>query len=123
MKNWLWIFLFVAGCQGQSDSVVTIYCAHDRAHAEQILDLFEKETGIRVEAIYDTEASKTVGLAERLRAEKERPRCDVHWSMNHCDRFAWQARGSTEVCRKVSLPESLQNGEIRKIAGVDLQEG
>mgnify|MGYP001237962396 CR=1 FL=1 len=41
---------------------------------------FEKETGIRVEAIYDTEASKTVGLAERLRAEKARPRCDVHWS-------------------------------------------
>lgn len=80
MKNWLWIFLFVAGCQGQSGPVVTIYCAHDRAHSEQILDLFEKETGIRVEAIYDTEASKTVGLAERLRAEKARPRCDVHWS-------------------------------------------
>ena len=70
MKNWLWIFLFFAGCQGQSGPVVTIYCAHDRAHSEQILDLFEKETGIRVEAIYDTEASKTVGLAERLRAEK-----------------------------------------------------
>lgn len=80
LKHWFWILIFLSGCQSQSGPVVTIYCAHDRAHAEQVLDLFEKETGIRVEAIFDTEASKTVGLAERLRAEKQRPRCDVHWS-------------------------------------------
>jgi iron(III) transport system substrate-binding protein len=75
-----WLGLILSGCQAQTGPVVTIYCAHDRAHAEQVLELFEKETGIRVEAVYDTEASKTVGLAERLRAERERPRCDVHWS-------------------------------------------
>lgn len=85
MKWWIKLALFMAacqitGCQSDSGPVVTIYCAHDRAHAEKVLDLFEKETGIRVEAIFDTEASKTVGLAERLRAERDRPRCDVHWS-------------------------------------------
>ena len=85
MKLWFSLFLIllgiqVTGCQSDTRPVVTIYCAHDRAHAEKVLDLFEKETGIRVEAIFDTEASKTVGLAERLRAERDRPRCDVHWS-------------------------------------------
>ena len=72
--------VFLSSCQSDSKPSVTIYCAHDRVHAEQILDLFEDETGIRVDAIFDTEANKTVGLAERLRAERGRPRCDVHWS-------------------------------------------
>jgi len=80
LNRFLLIILCLIGCQGETSPVVTIYCAHDRAHAEKVLDLFEKETGIRVEAVFDTEASKTVGLAERLRAERQRPRCDVHWS-------------------------------------------
>ena len=74
------VVFFLSSCQSDTKPPVPIDCAHDRVHAEQILDLFEAETGIRVDAIFDTEANKTVGLAERLRAERERPRCDVHWS-------------------------------------------
>jgi iron(III) transport system substrate-binding protein len=33
-----------------------------------------------VRAVYDSEAVKTVGLANRLLAERSRPRCDVFWS-------------------------------------------
>src|SRR5439155_22343482 len=40
---------------------------------------FEKQTGIKVGAVYDSEAVKTVGLANRLLAERHHPQCDVFW--------------------------------------------
>jgi iron(III) transport system substrate-binding protein len=58
---------------------VVIYAAQDQVYAEPILREFEKETGIRVKAIYDSEAVKTVGLANRLLAERSHPQCDVFW--------------------------------------------
>ena len=58
---------------------VIIYAAQDQVYAEPILSEFEKKTGIKVKAIYDSEAVKTVGLANRLLAESEYPQCDVFW--------------------------------------------
>jgi len=60
--------------------VVVVYTALDRIFSEPILKEFEKKTGIKVKAVYDTEAGKTVGLAGRIRREKNRPRCDVFWN-------------------------------------------
>jgi iron(III) transport system substrate-binding protein len=59
---------------------VVVYCAHDQVHAEPILQRFERETGLDVSAEFDVEASKTVGLVARLRAEAARTRCDVFWN-------------------------------------------
>src|SRR5690242_8740901 len=58
---------------------VTVYAAQDQVYAEPILREFEKETGIRVRAVYDSEAVKTVGLANRLLNERSHPQCDVFW--------------------------------------------
>jgi len=58
---------------------VIIYCAQDQTYAEPILHQFEEETGIRVKAVYDSEAVKTVGLANPLLAERKHPQCDVFW--------------------------------------------
>jgi len=58
---------------------VVIYAAQDQVYAEPILREFEQETGIKVKAVYDSEAVKTVGLANRLLAEREYPQCDVFW--------------------------------------------
>ncbi|TAK99243.1 MAG: hypothetical protein EPO07_11055 [Verrucomicrobia bacterium] len=58
---------------------VVVYAAQDQVYAEPILREFEKETGIKVEAVYDSEAVKTVGLANRLLAERSHPQCDVFW--------------------------------------------
>ncbi len=63
-----------------SQRKVVVYVAHDQDYSEPILNDFEKETGIKVEALYDTEASKTVGLVNRLIAEKSNPRADVFWN-------------------------------------------
>ena len=59
---------------------VVVYAAVDQTHAEPVLRLFEAETGIRVRALYDAEAAKTVGLVNRLLAEQPAPRADVFWS-------------------------------------------
>ncbi len=58
---------------------VVAYCAQDQEYAEPILREFTKQTGIKVRAVYDNEAVKTVGLANRLLAERRHPRCDVFW--------------------------------------------
>ena len=58
---------------------VVVYAAQDQVYAEPILREFEKETGIKIKAVYDSEAVKTVGLANRLLAERSHPQCDVFW--------------------------------------------
>lgn len=59
---------------------VVIYTSQDAVYAEGILRQFETDTGIRVRPVYDSEAVKTVGLANRLLAERAYPQCDVFWS-------------------------------------------
>ena len=58
---------------------VILYCAQDQVFAEPILAEFTKQTGIAVKPVFDSEAVKTVGLANRLLAERDHPVCDVFW--------------------------------------------
>jgi len=60
--------------------VVIVYASQDQVYAEPILQDFTKQTGIQVRAVYDSEAVKTVGLANRLLAERSHPQCDVFWN-------------------------------------------
>ena len=74
------ILCVLAGCTKTDQKEVVIYTSVDQIFSEPILSDFEKNTGIKVKAVYDVEASKTVGLVNRLLAEKEHPRCDVFWN-------------------------------------------
>jgi iron(III) transport system substrate-binding protein len=88
----LWIIAFIAILAGVllpdlkrlrvggGGKVVVVYASQDEVYAEPILQEFTRQTGIKVKAIYDSEAVKTVGLANRLLAERARPRCDVFWN-------------------------------------------
>ena len=58
---------------------IVIYTSVDRQISRRILDDFSKQTGIQIDMQTDTEATKSVGLAERLEAEKDNPQCDVWW--------------------------------------------
>ena len=61
------------GCaDSTSYNEVVAYVSVDRKDAEPILMQFERESGIRVRAIYDAEAAKTTGLVTRLIAESSR---------------------------------------------------
>ena len=66
------------GCRAQPQEVV-IYCAQDQVYAEPLFRAFTVETGIKVRPLFDSEAMKTVGLANRLLAERAHPQADVFW--------------------------------------------
>ncbi len=57
-----------------------MYVSEDQVFSEPILKDFEKESGIKVRAVYDTEEAKSTGAMNRLIAEKDNPRADVYWA-------------------------------------------
>ena len=59
---------------------LVVYCAHDSVYSEKILREFEKRTGVAVARVFDTEATKSLGLVERIVRERDAPRCDVFWN-------------------------------------------
>ena len=67
--------------QAQSTQrTVTIYVSTDRVFSEPVLREYERRSGVKVNAVYDTEETKSTGLANRLLAEQPRPQADVFWS-------------------------------------------
>ncbi len=69
----------LSGCKPQVKEVV-IYTSVDQVYSEKVFDLFEQETGIKIKPVYDIEANKTVGLANKIIAEKNNPQADVFWN-------------------------------------------
>nr|WP_320013307.1 extracellular solute-binding protein [uncultured Desulfobulbus sp.] len=59
---------------------VIVYTSVDQVFSQSLLQEYEKQTGVRVKAVYDVEAAKTTGLVNRLIVEKKHPRCDVFWN-------------------------------------------
>jgi iron(III) transport system substrate-binding protein len=75
---------------------VVVYTALDREYSEPILKAYEAKTGVRVRPVYDAEASKTVGLVNRLLAERSRPQCDVFWNNEIIRTLQLKAEGLSE---------------------------
>jgi iron(III) transport system substrate-binding protein len=70
-----------AGCGRQAPPrEVVLYSSVDDYLLREVLPAFEKQSGIPVRLVGDTEATKTTGLVERLLAERDHPRADVWWS-------------------------------------------
>ncbi len=61
-------------------SIVIVYVSEDQVFSEPILKDFERDTGIKVKAVYDTEEAKSTGTMNRLIAEKNNPQADVYWA-------------------------------------------
>ncbi len=75
--------LLGTGCsKSPSDGAgeVVVYTSEDQVFSEPILRDFEKETGITVKAVFDTEETKSTGVMNRLIAEKDNPQADVFWA-------------------------------------------
>jgi len=70
--------ILAAGCGRDAD--VTLYVALDQTHSESLIEQFEEQSGLEVNARFDTEAAKTVGLVSAIIEESSRPRCDVFWN-------------------------------------------
>jgi iron(III) transport system substrate-binding protein len=74
------VISFMFFYKSQKERIVVVYVSHDQDYSEPILKEFENLYGIKVKAVYDTEATKSVGLVNRLIAEKNNPQADVFWN-------------------------------------------
>jgi iron(III) transport system substrate-binding protein len=74
--------LALAGCnwEARKVKVVVVYSSQDPEFAQPLLDDYAKRSGVEVEAKFDVESAKTVGLAQLLIRESPRPRCDMFWN-------------------------------------------
>ena len=72
--------LCLAGCIDSQPNEVIVYAALDREFSEPILKDIGQEMNLRILPRFDVESNKTVGLANAILAEKDRPRCDVFWN-------------------------------------------
>ena len=101
------------GC-GKSSETVVVYTSVDQVYSEKIFSLFEKQTGIRVKPVYDIEASKSVGLANRLISEKNNPRADVFWNgeiLQTLDLKEKDVLGKADIAAAKELPSSFADSE------------
>jgi iron(III) transport system substrate-binding protein len=89
VKSAVWILLMLAVVAAVAfwrfypstgTQTVVVYVAEDQVFSEPILKDFEKDTGIKVRAVYDTEETKSTGVMNRLIAEKNNPQADVYWA-------------------------------------------
>lgn len=74
------VLIFSYACSMTEKNEIVIYTSVDQVYSEPIFNLFEKETGIKVKAVYDVESQKTTGMASRLEAEKSKPVADLFWN-------------------------------------------
>jgi iron(III) transport system substrate-binding protein len=96
------------------DRTVTVYVSTDRVFSEPILREYEKRSGVKVNAVYDTEETKSTGLANRLLAEKARPQADVFWSNEPVRTLVLKSRDVLASYRSPSakgIPEALVDPE------------
>jgi len=106
-------------CRGPEQSqnaqrTVTVYVSTDRVFSEPVLREYEKRTGVRVNAVYDTEETKSTGLANRLLAEQARPQADVFWSNEPVRTLVLKSRGVLAPYRSPSaegIPPALVDAD------------
>ncbi len=80
-------------CRATSSRTVVVYVSEDQVFSEPILKDFERETGISVKPVFDTEESKSTGVMNRLIAEKDNPQADVYWANEPVRADALKQRG------------------------------
>jgi len=83
----------LASCRPTSSRTVVVYVSEDQVFSEPILKDFERETGITVKPVFDTEESKSTGVMNRLIAEKDNPQADVYWANEPVRADALKQRG------------------------------
>ena len=107
------------GCRRSEQSqdaqrAVTVYVSTDRVFSEPVLREYEKRSGVRVNTVYDTEETKSTGLANRLIAEQARPQADVFWSNEPVRTLVLKSRGVLASYRSPSaqgIPAALVDPE------------
>lgn len=78
---------------------VVVYVSEDQVFSQPVLERFERKTGIRVRAVYDTEEAKSTGVMNRLLAERDNPQADLYWANEPIRAEVLKQRGVAEPYR------------------------
>jgi len=125
------VIVGLLGCSSKQQGVV-IYVSEDQVFSEPILRDFERDTGIRVMAVYDTEEAKSTGVMNRLLAEKNNPQADVYWANEPIRAEVLKQQGIAATYRSPSAqgipanfrgPAGLLDWVLRAGPGVNRQPG
>ena len=84
--------LMCFACRRGANEVV-VYTSVDQPFSEPIFKEFEKRSGMKVLAVYDTEETKSTGVVNRLIAEARQPQADVFLSGDPVRPFLLIKRG------------------------------
>ena len=79
MRKLFWVglaCLALWSCRTGRQNAVTVYVSEDQVFSEPILKDFERQSGIKVNAVFDTEEAKSTGVMNRMLAEKANPQAD-----------------------------------------------
>lgn len=100
--------------RGVETRAVTVYVSTDRVFSEPVLREYERRSGVKVNPVYDTEETKSTGLANRLIAEKARPQADVFWSNEPVRTLVLKSRDVLAPYKSPSangIPDALRDPE------------
>lgn len=112
----LLVVVAIVSFTAPSTPEVVVYTSLDPVFSRSVLARFEEETGIRARAVFDTEATKTTGLIERVRRERDRPVCDVLWSNEPLRTIRLAEEGlfePYEAAAAAGIPEAFRDPEHR----------
>src|SRR2546426_6822711 len=97
MTRWCLILVgLAASACGRGGPEVVPYTSVDQVVSEPIFRDFERQSGIAVHAVFDTEETKSTGVLNRLLAEAQSSRADVFWSGDPVRPFLLIGRGLVE---------------------------
>jgi ABC-type thiamine transport system substrate-binding protein len=116
------VIVALLGCSSKEQGVV-IYVSEDQVFSEPILRDFERDTGIRVMAVYDTEEAKSTGVMNRLLAEKNNPQADVYWANEPIRAEVLKQKGSPRPTGRPAPKASLPISRTRRATGPGFPRG
>jgi len=103
------------GCRSGQGREVVVYTSVDPSYAKVIFADFEAESRIKVKGVFDVEATKSAGLANRLIAESNHPQADVFWSGEPLHILDLKTKGILEPYRSPSaedIPSSFKDSQL-----------
>ena len=109
----LWV---LSGCRSTkpASKTVVVYVSEDQVFSEPILKDFERDTGLSVKSVFDTEEAKSTGVMNRLLAEKNNPQADVYWANDPIGAEVLKQQGISRPYRSPNasgIPDTFKDSE------------
>jgi iron(III) transport system substrate-binding protein len=112
--------LALGACSRRNSSTpapVTLYTSADAFLAQPIVEAAKAAIGLDVRLVTDTEATKTMGLVQRLLAERSRPVADVWWSSEALGTIGLERQGLLQPWTPASLASEFAGSWPQGLAG------